>query len=288
VIFGAHIGISGGLQKAPEEGRKIGCETIQIFSKNQQQWAAPPLDPAVAEEFRREVRRVGYPMTAAHASYLLNLGTPDPKLHERSVEGLVIELQRAEALGLTYVVLHPGAHTGAGVESGLSSIVRGIQKAFDATAGFRVRLLLENAAGQGSTLGSTFEELGSMLEGVGEPARLGLCLDTCHAFAAGWDLRTEKGYRAFVDKIEESVGLERVQFFHLNDAREELGSRVDRHAHIGEGSLGLVAFRRLVNDPLFRHHGGVLETPVENATRTHPYLDYERDLRTLKTLRKRS
>ncbi len=287
MIFGAHIGISGGLARAPEEARRIGCDAMQIFSKNQQQWSARPLEEEVARAFRAAVREQKIRATAVHASYLINLGSPKPELWKRSQEALVDELQRAELLAIPSLVLHPGAHTGTGVAAGIPRVAEGARAALEQSGTRHVRLLLETAAGQGSTLGATFEELRELLDRIGRPGRTGICVDTCHVFAAGWDLTTPEGYGRFRDRLDATLGRTEVRLFHLNDAKSKLGSHVDRHANIGEGEIGLAGFRRVVTDPLFADVPGVLETPLGNDPKD-PYAAYEKDLRTLRSLLKPS
>ena len=283
MILGAHIGISGGLAQAPVQARALGADALQIFSKNQQQWSAAPLDPAEVEGFRAAVKREKMRSAAVHPSYLINLGSPQPTLQERSREAFQEEIQRAEALGIPLLIFHPGAHTGSGEAAGLAAIASGVRHALEADPGGKVRVLLENAAGAGSTLGSTFEQLAHLLDSIDAPGRTGVCLDTCHLFAAGYDFRTEHTYRELMARLEGTVGVRRVFAFHLNDAQEEFGSRRDRHANIGNGNIGLPGFRRLVNDRRFANVPGFLETPLR-ADKADPYAAYREDLSTLRSL----
>lgn len=287
MILGAHIGIAGGLDKVPALARSIGCDTLQIFSKNQQQWKAAPLDPKAVAGFKEGLKAEKLTPGGVHASYLINLGSPKPELQAQSQDALVDEIRRVHTLGLPSLILHPGAHVGSGEAAGIAAIAKGVQKAVDTTAETKVRVLLETAAGQGSTLGRTFDELQQILVAIDRPDRTGVCLDTCHVFAAGWDLRTEAGYARMMESIEATIGVPTVRFFHLNDAKSDLGSHVDRHENIGDGKIGLVGFRRLVNDKRFAQVCATLETPV-GEDKAHPYAAYEKDLKTLRRLLVRS
>lgn len=286
MLLGAHLSISGGIELAPIEARKIGCDVMQIFSKNQQQWTSSPLRPESVEAFRRNVKEQRIQYVGVHTSYLINLGTPQPSLQERSRAAFKEEILRAETLGADHLIFHPGAHTGSGEAAGLASIASGVRWALEETKGCKVQVLLETAAGQGSTLGCTFEQLAHMLSTVDEEDRTGICFDTCHVFASGYDYRTEKGYRSTMERLEATVGSKRVRAFHLNDALSEFASRVDRHANIGEGNIGLAGFRSLVNDKRFASVPGYLETPLK-GDKARPYAAYETDLRTLRSLVKK-
>ncbi len=260
-ILGAHMSVAGGFFRAAEAGRKAGCQCIQIFSKNNNQWRARPIAPADAERFRQTVAELGLQHPIAHDSYLINLAAPDDELWHKSIEAFVDELQRAELLGLAYVVTHPGAFTTSSEEAGLARIVAALDEVHSRTPALKVQALLETTAGQGSTLGWKFEHLATILAGVRNPERLGVCVDTCHVFAAGYPLTSEKEYQVTFQALDDVIGLEHVKAFHLNDSQRELGSRVDRHAHIGEGKLGLEPFRHLLNDERFRDTPMYLETP---------------------------
>lgn len=276
--LGAHMSIAGGLHLALERGHALGCFAVQIFVKNQRQWAARPLGADEVRAFRAARRATGIPWVFAHASYLINLASPDAAAWARAVDVFTDELERAEALGLACVAIHPGSHLGTGVEAGLARVAAAVGETLRRTRGYRVRIALENTAGGGGTLGRTFGELGALLDRTGRARRVGVCLDTCHLFAAGYDLRTPEGYRAVVAKCAEAVGLERVLAFHLNDAKAPLGSGLDRHENIGRGRLGLRPFGLLLNDPRFRAVPKVLETPKEPAPTA--------DLRNLAVLRR--
>ena len=276
--IGAHMSIAGGLHLALERGRAVGCGAVQIFLKNQRQWAAKGLGAEDVQMFRATRRRTGIRHCFAHSSYLLNLASPDPAAWAQSVSAFTDELERAEALELSCVVIHPGSHMGAGLEVGLRRVTAALDETLGRTAGYRVKVALENTAGGGNSLGRTFGELATLIDRAARPERLGVCVDTCHLFAAGYDLRTETGYRRAMTECETTVGRRRVLAFHLNDARARLGSGLDRHEHIGRGFLGLGAFRSLMNDRRFTRVPKVLETPKEPEPTA--------DLRNLATLRK--
>jgi len=278
--LGAHLGIAGGLAEAVREGKKIGCESLQIFSKSPQMWSGPAIAPEAAEAFREAVRVEGIRATAVHHGYLANLANPKPFLRNRSRAAFVDELQRAELLGVDALIFHPGAHVGSGVEAGLATLADSLRFILEKAPEGRVRILLENAAGQGTTLGSRFEELASVLAQVNRPDRFGVALDTCHLFAAGFDFRTDSGYGEVMDSVDRVLGRGTVRAFHLNDAKEELGSHLDRHENIGKGEIGLDGFRHLVNDPRWAETPGYLETPIDD----NGYARYASDLRTLRSL----
>ena len=278
--IGAHMSIAGGLHLALERGQATGCGAVQIFLKNQRQWAAPSLDADQIRAFAAARRRTGIRFAFAHASYLINLAAPSDAQWRRAVDVFVDELERAEALGLSSVVIHPGSHMGMGAEHRLGRIVAAVDEATRRTSGYRVRIALENTAGAGNVLGSRLSELGELLRRAARPERLGVCLDTCHLFAAGYDLRARDGWSRVVEECAEHVGLRRIVAFHLNDARTPLGSGLDRHEHIGDGFLGLEPFRRLLNDARFARVPKVLET----AKDPEPHADL-RNLATLRRLR---
>jgi len=261
--LGAHVSIAGGVALAPARGRALGCGAIQIFVRNQRQWTAPPLQPADARAFRAARRRAGVRHAFAHGSYLVNLACPEPTAWRQAVAAFTEELRRAEALGLEALVVHPGSHLGAGVEAGLDAVARGVREGLAATRGARVKVALENTAGAGNVLGRTFSELAAMLERLDRAARVGVCVDTCHLFAAGYDIRTPAGYALAMAECVELIGVKRVLAFHLNDAKAPLGSGLDRHENIGRGFLGLRPFRLLLNDRRFARVPKVLETPKE-------------------------
>ena len=260
-ILGAHMSIAGGYYKAVEIAQRCGCDCVQLFTKNSNQWRAKAILDEEADRFRSTLASLAIRHPIAHNSYLINLASPDDVLWRRSIEAFVVELNRAEQLGLAHVVTHPGASLASGEEQGLKRVIAAIDLIHAETRGVSVRILLETTAGQGSCLGCRFEHLATILEGVGEPERLGVCVDTCHIFAAGYPLATTRQYRATMKKLATIVGLEQVKAFHLNDSKRELGSRVDRHEHIGKGHLGIEPFRHLLNDVRFQHVPMYLETP---------------------------
>ena len=278
--LGAHIGIAGGLADAVHEGRQIGCEAIQIFSKSPQMWSGPPIAPAAAEAFREAVQSEGLRATAVHHGYLANLGSPKAFVLRRSRAAFADELGRAELLGADALIFHPGAHLKSGVEQGLATIAESLRLALEARPDDKVWILLENAAGQGTTLGSKFEELASVLAKVNRPDRLGVTLDTCHLFAAGYDFRDATSYGGLMDRVEGVLGRGTVRAFHLNDAKESLGGHLDRHENIGKGEIGLEGFRHFVTDPRWAETPGYLETPIDD----NGYARYAADLRTLRSL----
>lgn len=260
-LLGAHMSIAGGYYKAVETAHRCGCDCVQLFTKNNNQWRAKDITADDARQFREALRRTGVTHPISHDSYLINLAAPDEPLWHKSVAALVVELQRADRLGIPYVVAHPGAFTTSSEEAGLARVVAALNKVHSQSKGVRAMCLLETTAGQGSSLGWRFEHLGAILDGVKHPQRLGVCVDTCHVFAAGYPLATAREYRQTMAALDRAVGLQRVKAFHLNDSVKELGSRVDRHAHIGQGKLGLEAFRRLLNDRRFQDVPMYLETP---------------------------
>lgn len=264
-LFGAHMSIAGGYHNALLAAQAHGCSSVQLFTKNSNQWNGKELTDDDIAIFRRTLRATRLKLPLAHDSYLINLASPDEALYRRSLEAFVIEMQRAEALGLRYLVTHPGAHVDSGEEAGLARVARAIDEVHQRCSGFRVQILLETTAGQGSSLGHRFEHLAKILSLVAEPKRLGVCLDTCHVFAAGYALAPAAEYQATMKAFDQVIGLRRLRAFHLNDSLKPLGSRVDRHAHIGQGHLGIEPFQLLVNDPRFQKHPMILETPKEDA-----------------------
>jgi deoxyribonuclease-4 len=262
-LLGAHMSIAGGLHHALWRGREVGCGAVQIFLKNQLQWSAKPYAEGDVSEFKAAWRATGMRRVFAHASYLINLAAPTPDEWRRAVAAFHDELVRAEALGLDFVVIHPGSHRGDGVHSGIRRIGAALDEVIARTRGYRVMILLENTAGAGGTIGRSFEELAAILNAVKNADRIGVCLDTCHLFAAGYDIRSVRGYRAAIEHCRRLVGLRRVKAFHLNDAKQPLGSGLDRHEKIGRGRIGLEPFRWLVNDRRFCRVPMVLETPKD-------------------------
>ncbi len=264
-LFGAHLSVAGGLYKAPEAAHALGMDTVQVFTSNPNAWAAKAPDPAAVAAFKKAVADHGIRFPTSHDSYLINLAAPDDGLWQKSIDAFAAELDRSEELGLSYVVTHPGAHVGTGVEAGVARVVAALDVIQERCAGYRVRVLLETTAGQGTTLGAKFEELAAMLDRVKQPDRLGVCLDTCHVFAAGYPLGSDADYAATFDAFDRLIGLKRLCLFHVNDSLKPLGSRVDRHAGIGLGEMGPEPFRRLVTDSRFAATPMVLETPKDDA-----------------------
>ncbi len=262
--LGAHMSIAGGLDLAPLRGRQVGCETIQVFTKSNRQWRARRLTDREVEAFQANLARTGISPVVAHDCYLVNLAAPRRAVWQRSVGAFRMELERAERLGIPYLVTHPGSHAGAGEAEGIRRVAEALNVLHAAPPSSRVQVLLETTAGQGSSLGYRFEQLAQILALVERADRVGICLDTCHVFAAGYDLRTPDGYRKTLKDLDACLGLRRLKAIHLNDSKGALGSRVDRHDHIGEGRLGLEAFRRLLNDPALHRIPMILETPKDD------------------------
>jgi deoxyribonuclease-4 len=273
------MSIAGGCHNALLSAQARGCDTVQLFTKNSNQWNTRALTDEEVKTFRKTLRQTGLRFPMAHDSYLINLASPDEALYRRSLEAFVVEVQRAEQLGLSYLVTHPGAHVDSGEEAGLARVAAALDEVHGRCPRFRVQVLLEITAGQGSTLGYRFEHLQRILELAKKPERLGICFDTCHAFAAGYPLAPRKEYLATMRAFDRLIGLIRLRVFHINDSLKPFGSRVDRHAHIGKGHLGLEPFRLLVNDPRFRARPMILETPKEEGP------DHDMDAVNLATLR---
>jgi deoxyribonuclease-4 len=259
--LGAHESIAGGLHKAFDRAQSVGCETVQIFVKSNRSWAVKPLAEEDIARFKAKAEETGIGPVVGHTSYLLNLGTHDEALWAKSRDMLIVELERCEALEVPWLVLHPGSHVGAGEEAGLAQVARALGEVHAATPGFRTRILLETTAGQGTSLGCRFEHLAWLMEHASEGERLGVCLDTCHVFAAGYELRTTTGYAATMEAFDRVIGLKRLHAIHLNDCKGNLGSRKDRHEHIGKGNIGLEGFRLVVNDSRLAGLPALLETP---------------------------
>ena len=260
-LLGSHLSIAGGYHKAPEAAGALGMDTVQIFTKSNAQWRAKPITDEVAERFTAAVTAAKLQKPCAHASYLINLASPDETLWARSTDAFVIELDRAEQLGLDGVVLHPGTATGISPDEGLANVVRALDTALERSSATRVEVWLEGTAGQGASLGHRFEHLAELIDRAARSDRLGICLDTCHLFAAGYPLIAKDEFDATIRAFDEVVGLPRLRAVHLNDSKKPLGSRVDRHEHIGEGCLGLEPFRHLLNDRRFASLPMYLETP---------------------------
>ncbi len=261
-LLGAHMPTAGGHHKAILGGTAIGCETVQIFTASPRQWRAPSISPEMAEVFRRTLAESGITKTVAHDSYLINLAAePGSEVLTKSKAAFRAEIERAESLGVNFLVSHPGAHGGAGEDVGIARLIESLDAIHAETPGMKVRTALETTAGQGTYLGGQFEQLARIIGGVKEPKRLAVCLDTCHVFAAGYDIRTPETYAKTMHLFDEIIGLEWLQVIHANDSQKAFGSHADRHAHIGEGEIGLEAFRCLVNDPRLAGLPIIVETP---------------------------
>ena len=261
-MFGSHLSISGGMHNALLKAEELGFESVQVFTKNQQQWKCSPLAEDAVGNWRTHCDRLKLKKTVSHDSYLINLASPDEGLRRKSIELFVEELSRCVILKIPYLVTHPGAHMGEGEEAGLRRVAAALDEVHAAVPGGGVITCLEITAGQGTSLGYKLEHLAEIISQVKAPKRLGVCLDTAHLFAAGYDFRGRK-YAAFRRNLEKTVGLKRVKVLHLNDSKKELGSRVDRHEHIGRGTIGLEGFRPFVRDELFRDVPKILETAKE-------------------------
>jgi deoxyribonuclease IV len=261
-MFGSHLSIAGGMHNALLAAETHGCDTVQVFTKNQQQWKCKPLDPVTIADWKEQLRRLKFERTVSHDSYLINVASPDDRLWSASAELLAEEITRCEALEIPYLVMHPGAHMGSGEEVGLKRVAKGIDAACAAAGGRNTIVCLEITAGQGSSLGYRLEHLAEIISASNVPEKLGVCLDTAHLFAAGYDFRGEK-YAEFRKDLGRIVGLKRVKVWHLNDSKKELGSRVDRHDHIGRGKIGVEGFIPIVRDEMFANVPKILETPKE-------------------------
>src|SRR5262245_39689115 len=259
--FGAHVSVAGGLPRAVDRAVAQGCEAFQIFAKNASQWRGRILPPEEIREFRTKVRTARLGPVVSHASYLINLATTSPALRQMSLAAMGDELDRAEALGLLGVVLHPGCYTLGSEHAGLTLIADGLLDLLRARRRGRTMVILEHTAGQGTSLGATFEQLATIIARMNGHRRVGVCLDTCHLLASGYDICSSEGYAATFAAFRRLVGFDRLRLFHLNDSKRPLASRVDRHEHIGQGCLGLEPFRRIVNDRRFRQLPMLLETP---------------------------
>lgn len=260
-FFGCHKSIAGGYRKAIERAVEDDCDTVQLFTKSNMQWRAKPILPEEAAAFRATLRRSGLHFPMAHDCYLINLASPDETLYRRSLDAFAEELARADLLGLDYLVTHPGAATDGDEAAGLRRVARALNEVHQRLPDAGAVILLETTAGQGLGLGHRFEHLADILDHLRQPERVGVCLDTCHVFAAGYPLAPDADYRRTFHTFDRIVGLDKLKAFHVNDSARPLGSRVDRHAHIGQGCLGLEPFRLLANDRRFRQHPMILETP---------------------------
>jgi deoxyribonuclease IV len=277
--IGAHVSVAGGLHHAFARGRDIGCESLQVFVKNANRWQAKPLTEEAIEAFQAAHCANQVPVVA-HASYLINLCSDNPETCAKSKLALADELSRCDALGVEALVIHPGAHMGQGEAAGLSCIAQSLDEVFASLPDLSCRLLLENTAGQGTTLGSTFAELACIMSSLDNARNVGVCIDSCHAFAAGYPLHTADGYLKLLDDLDKSVTLAHIGCWHLNDSKFPVGKNKDRHANIGNGEIGLEFFETLLNEGIFSETPMIVETPLGDDN-----LGHARDLVTLRALR---
>ncbi len=278
-LLGAHMSISGGVCNAIEHGVNTGCTSIQIFTKNNNQWRAKTLTEEEVEKFLTAQKASGIAPVVAHTGYLINLASPNEEIHQKSVGGLIDEITRADRLKIADLVLHPGSPLDQGEEYGMRKIIDSLNRCIDETPNVRTRIALECTAGQGAHLGFKFEQIAAMIDGVADKRRVSVCIDTCHIFAAGYDIRTKDTYEGTIAAFGKTIGLKYLKVVHLNDSVKGLGSRVDRHTHIGQGEIGKDAFRFIMQDERFDRIPKLLETPKEGN-------DYEADKRNLALLRK--
>ena len=277
LLLGAHMSMIGGFYRAIERGESIGCTTIQIFTKNNRQWHAKPLQNEEIELFKNKWKESSIQSIIAHATYLINLGSPQKELEEKSIKAAINELERCNSLTISYLVLHPGSHTNTDETESLKRIARNLDFIFESAQG-DTSILLETMAGQGSSLCYSFEHIAEIIKLSKHKKRLGVCFDTCHAFAAGYDFRTKKDYIAMWKHFDDTIGLNKLHAIHINDSKTDCGSRVDRHTDIGKGKLGLEAFRLLFNDKRFANIPKILETPYTTLD------DYKRNMETIYSL----
>ncbi len=265
LALGSHVSASGGVDRTLGRAEALNLESVQLFSKNERQWIAKPLDPVVVEHFHEEVGRTGLTKLVVHDSYLINLASPKPDILEKSIPAFANELDRCDILGIPHLVTHPGAHTGSGVDAGIARFAQSLNEIFAAMPDSKTITLLETTAGQGTVLGRTFEEIAAIIDLVEDKSRVGVCMDTCHIFAAGYDYRTPELYAAMMSQFDTVVGIDRLKVMHLNDSKNPLGSFKDRHDHIGDGEIGLEGFRPFMNDARLAGIPGILETEKDDA-----------------------
>lgn len=271
------MSIEGGVFNAPLRGKEVGCDVIQIFTKNNNQWKSKKLTDKEITAFKNNLNKTGIKAVASHDAYLINLASPKKDVYKKSLDAFYDEMERAEELGLPYLVFHPGAHLGEGEGAGIKQIADSINLLLSKSKSNNLMLLLEATAGQGTHIGWRFEQLAKIINLIEQKEKMGVCIDTCHIFAAGYDITTEEGYTKTFDEFDRIIGLQRLKLFHLNDSKKGLASRIDRHEHIGKGMLGLKAFKMLLNDERFKDIPMILETPKEK--------DMREDRRNLKVLR---
>lgn len=255
------MSIGGGIEKSLIRGYDLRCNTIQIFTKSSRSWNEKQLEKAEIAAFHEAQKKTSIDPIISHCNYLVNLASPDRSIYQKSISSMFGEMERSELLGIECLVMHPGSHKGSGETAGIEKIAGAINLLHEKTVGFRVKILLETTAGQGTSLGHRFEQIAEIIERVEEKSRVELCLDTCHVFAAGYDLRTEEAYEKIFRDIEKIIGIEKLKVIHLNDSQGDLGSRVDRHEHIGKGLLGEWPFRRIMRDERLKNIPKIIETP---------------------------
>ncbi len=277
MLLGAHLSVAGGVDKAFARAKKIDCTALQIFTKSNRQWKAKPLTPETIAAYHQQQQETDLSPVICHASYLINIGASDETIWDKSLNALLIELERCELLNIPYLVLHPGAHMKKGVDTGLSRVVQALDIIHNQRPDYTVKIALEITAGQGTVLGSNFAELGRIMTDCNQGERLAICFDTCHALAAGYEFRTPDSYQAMMADFDKHIGLNNLKVFHVNDSQKDLGSRVDRHTHIGEGFIGLEPFGYFLNDSRFKKVPFLLETPKKD--------DPADDIRNLEALR---
>lgn len=260
-FIGAHESVAGGIHRAFERAESVGCRALQVFTKNTNQWSAAPLSDTDVASYKTAASKSSIEFVAAHDSYLINLCAAKSDLRKKSIGAYIDELKRCETLGIRYLNFHPGAHTGQGETQGLRLMIDALNEAHDRTKGAGVMSVVETTAGQGSVLGYRFEQIRVILDGVADAERMAVCIDTCHIYAAGYDLRTKQEYESTMRKFDEVVGLKRLVLIHVNDSKKPLGSRVDRHEHIGKGAIGLGGFRLIMQDDRLINIPKILETP---------------------------
>jgi deoxyribonuclease-4 len=278
-LLGAHMSISGGLERALLRGAKTGCRTIQLFTKSPNRWKERSLEELEKERFLSLKKRLNISPIISHNSYLINIASPDRHLYDKSLDALLCEMKRCEELEVDYLVIHPGAHKGSGEHRGIERILEALNAVHQKTEAYRVKIAVENTAGQGTALGYTLGHIGKIFKGVREGSRLAFCLDTCHIFAAGYDIRKEAGYARLFEEINDDIGLENLKIIHMNDSGRECGSRIDRHENIGKGEIGARPFMWIMNDERFLKIPKIIETPKKSD---------RRNLRVLKKLVTRS
>lgn len=280
LLLGAHVSTSGGVQQAPLNGEALGCTAIQLFTKNQRQWAAPPLSDEAIVHYFENLKKSSIQSVVAHDTYLINMASPDPEMRKKSTLAFIDEIKRADSLKLQGLVFHPGSHLGAGEAKGISLLAQSLDEVCRSTPNSRLKILIETTAGQGTNLGSRFEHLRDMLGAVRNSARFGICADTCHMFTAGYSIADKDHYSDTMKRLDSLIGLDRLGCFHLNDSKQPFGSNKDRHENIGNGFIGKAGFGLLLNDDRFETVPKILETPGGDEW-------YARDLKLLRGLIKK-